>query len=286
MDSPDSCLDKKHFLEYPYPVDYQYNSRGFRDAEWPTSQQELQEAIWCVGDSFTAGIGQPFDHIWPQVLSRRLLTRTINVSMDGASNDWICRRAAQIQTEVQPRLMAVMWSYTHRRESADQTLDDEQRRVFARSVSAEDDFLHWLNFRPKLRNRATKVIEFTIPDFAPGHLLSPQLYLQHMWAAVKDISWPRCPETLAEFDSLPDRILNELRDLHGCYTAMRCLFSAPDIEIPSMIDEVIHVTERLDWARDHHHFDILTSQWIVNQMLQRLEALDSSKNHVLPGFEH
>ena len=56
MDSPDLCLDSKHFKSYPYSVSYQYNSRGYRDHEWP---DDLQNAVWCIGDSFTVGIGSP-----------------------------------------------------------------------------------------------------------------------------------------------------------------------------------------------------------------------------------
>ena len=35
LDSYAACLDKKHFKSYPHKVEYRYNSRGFRDTEWP-----------------------------------------------------------------------------------------------------------------------------------------------------------------------------------------------------------------------------------------------------------
>ena len=37
MDSIKDCFNKKHFKNYPHTVKYVYNSRGFRDAEWPES---------------------------------------------------------------------------------------------------------------------------------------------------------------------------------------------------------------------------------------------------------
>ena len=69
MDCVEQCLNKKHWLEYPHEVSYRYNSKGFRDSEWPA---DLKSAIWCVGDSFTLGLGQPYEHIWPVILSKQL----------------------------------------------------------------------------------------------------------------------------------------------------------------------------------------------------------------------
>ena len=291
IDSLERCYNKKHFLEFPYLIDYQYNSRGFRDAEWPESLQELQEAVWCIGDSFTVGVGQPLDHIWPQVLSRRLQTRTINISMDGASNDWICRRARQIQTEIAPRCMIVMWSYTHRREIANIHLDDEQRRIFATRTSAEQDWCHWLNLVALLRDCCSNTIESTIPEFHNERSKWPELNsFDKTWEAIKDPSWPQWPNNLAEFDSLPAYILKELRDLHGCYESMRLSFLPPDIKISpekhAYLDNIIYVSERLDYARDYHHFDILTSEWLIDQILQRMKTLDSSRNDFHSESDH
>ena len=63
-------VNKKYFKNYPYPIEYVYNSRGFRDAEWPESVDELRNAIWCIGDSFTVGLGSPLAHTWPYLLQQ------------------------------------------------------------------------------------------------------------------------------------------------------------------------------------------------------------------------
>ena len=68
MDSPELCLDKEHYSNYKKKVEYQYNSRGFRDHEWP---EDLSDVIWCVGDSFTEGLGQPFGETWPCLLQEK-----------------------------------------------------------------------------------------------------------------------------------------------------------------------------------------------------------------------
>ena len=80
MDSLEQCQIKNYFKSYPYTFDYVYNSRGFRDVEWPNDIDQLKTAIWCVGDSFTEGMGCPADHAWPYILKKRTSIKTINVS--------------------------------------------------------------------------------------------------------------------------------------------------------------------------------------------------------------
>jgi hypothetical protein len=126
IDTYDVCIDKKHFLAYPYEVTYQYNTRGFRGSEWPSN---LDNIIWCVGDSFTAGLGTPYHHTWHQVLENKLNINTINVSLDGASNNWIARKIIDI-LEIKPKNLIVQWSYAHRRELKIPRLSDEDRRIF------------------------------------------------------------------------------------------------------------------------------------------------------------
>ena len=68
-----------------------------------------------MGDSFTVGLGQPFEETWPQVLGRKLGKRCINVGEDGGSNDRIQSRVNEIIKKHNPGLVVVMWSYLHRR---------------------------------------------------------------------------------------------------------------------------------------------------------------------------
>jgi hypothetical protein len=267
IDSLERCRDKKHFVNYPHSVDYVYNSRGFRDREWPDSLDELRNAVWCIGDSFTVGIGQPLAHIWPQVLSATLDCRTINVSMDGASNDWIYRRAIDIQRCVNPVQMIVMWSYTHRRESDRVDLDDEQRRRSESKDSDLEDFSHWTRLSGNLYNENSKIIQITIPDF---HV--DQNTQKNLWNAICDKDWPSCPQSISDLKKLPLFILEEMNNVHHCYTQFKNLLSHLELQKKS-IDlplDVLHISQRLDWARDYHHFDILTAQWVVDQIRPRI----------------
>ncbi len=112
IDTLEECRDQKHFVNYPKTISYRYNSRGFRDHEWP---QDLSEVIWCVGDSFTVGIGQPFEETWPQLLEKKLGKRCLNLGQDGCSNDTMAMRIQEIYKLHNPKLIVVMWSYLSRR---------------------------------------------------------------------------------------------------------------------------------------------------------------------------
>lgn len=158
LDDPNRCRNKQHFLNYPHEIEYNYNSRGFRDEEWPP-EKELKSSIWCVGDSFTVGVGQPYNFIWPQVLQQKLGKRTINVSRDGASNDWIIRQSKKILDTIKPELMIVMFSYLHRREdkNGEQIYigeTDEMKNI----EYFEKQFLDFQNY-----SKNTRMMYFMIP---------------------------------------------------------------------------------------------------------------------------
>jgi hypothetical protein len=266
IDSLALCRNQQYFLSYPYSVEYVYNSRGFRDQEWPESLEELKNSVWCVGDSFTVGIGQPFAHTWPQILSACAHQRTINVSMDGASNDWIARKVQRIIDVIDPKNIAVMWSYTHRRELDNAQLDDEQRRTYCSSESVKDDYLHWLNLLENLQTGNTKIIHSTIPDFHPTRNLT-----ESTWNDIKDSYWPVCPRNLQELDSLPNYIIDELKNLHNCYTEFKKLVEFNNkVDVVDCNKNIIYIKKRLDWARDYHHFDVLTAEWVVGQMCRQV----------------
>ena len=278
IDSYDYCMDKQHFLQYPYRIIYQFNSRGFRDSEWPSHMHDLQKAIWCVGDSFTVGIGQPFDHIWPQVLQRAIPSRVINVSMDGASNDWIFRKALQILHDVNPDVVICMWSYTNRRESPNEELDDEDRRQFSSHASYSQDLAHWRQLKSMLvDDHANQVISCTVPDF------HPTADIEDIWKAVSNPSWGPCPENLQKLHALDNHIKDKLQAVHQCFDRMQDLYRmleagcAVSRYIQPAAPKIIATNHRLDWARDHHHFDILTAEWVVQQILDQINLMAVSK---------
>lgn len=253
MDHYSQCLDKKHFKSYPYSVEYTYNSRGFRDHEWPESVEDLKQAIWCVGDSFTVGIGSPYSHTWPARLAALTGRRTVNVSMDGASNQWISRVTKQILEQVAPKDIVIMWSYTHRREHPDASLSDEDRRIFAikeqKSYNENQDWENFQNCRNSIVSVSTK-IQFAVPNFQGLENFN----IAECWDRVRAPDWPAAPTTQSELENLPQWILSELKNLHNCLDVIQHALNQDIIEV-----------KKLDSARDGHHFDLITADWVAQQ---------------------
>lgn len=115
--APDSLIDHEYidirtFLRYKYPISYKFNSRGFRDDEWP---DDLKDVIWCLGDSYTLGVGIPKEHTWPSILQSSSTSKCLNLGIHGASNELLRNIALQILLTFNPKNMVIMWSFFHRR---------------------------------------------------------------------------------------------------------------------------------------------------------------------------
>lgn len=165
LDKLEECFDKEHFLNYPYKVEYKYNSRGFRGPEWPS---DLSNICWCIGDSFTAGLGSPFNHTWHYVLAEKANIQTINISMDGASNSWICRKTIDLLA-IKPKNVVIQWSYIHRRETDNIHDLDEIRRIYSINTTTEQDMQHIIDCinKVELHKEQTNIIHTFIPASVP-----------------------------------------------------------------------------------------------------------------------
>ena len=173
IDTLKDCHDANHYRRYPKSVIYSYNTLGYRDEEWPA---DLTDNVWCVGDSFTVGLGQPYEETWPKLVSKQTGKRTINVSMNGASHDWIARRVRDIIDNYSPSIILIQWSYCHRRENKDVTLTDESRRIhFIDPIGVREKFADMqqldklncigniLNIKSQL---STQIVHSFVPKFA------------------------------------------------------------------------------------------------------------------------
>jgi len=157
IDCAENCFDKKHFENYTKKISYQYNSKGFRDNEWPV---DLSDVIWCVGDNFTAGIGQPYEETWPQLLQKKTGKRCINLGQDGCSNDSLTLRIKEIVKNHKPKLIVVMWSYFARRRFRDGKnvhFDKDARELPKHDLQNFADNFSCVNKLP------TKIIHTIIP---------------------------------------------------------------------------------------------------------------------------
>lgn len=52
------------------------NNDGFRDINHPITKEENEYRIICLGNSFTEGIGAPYDSTWPALLKEKLKNNT------------------------------------------------------------------------------------------------------------------------------------------------------------------------------------------------------------------
>lgn len=275
MDSVDQCRDRAWFKQYPYSVEYRYNSRGYRDQEWPDSINELKHAIWCVGDSFTVGLGSPVEHTWPRILQQQLQTRTINVSLDGASNEWIARKTTKLLVTIAPKLVVIHWSYLHRREIDKDQYMQTRWEEFYKNIADPlwPDCPSWPNFN-------------TLPENIKHELHNQHQLKRHL-----------LPESNYEFDEerrinfILDSDHNHLQNTICCIQQVEELahttgttiihsvvpnFTSDDHsavanqQLKALSIKFIPEFKRLDWARDKHHYDIQTSQYFVQQIVDQL----------------
>lgn len=263
MDTVDLCMDLDHFKSYPYNVNYNYNSRGFRGQEWPSGKSDLADAIWCVGDSFTVGIGAPIEHTWPEKLAALTNRRTINVSMDGASNEWIARTTKKIVNAISPRHIVVMWSFTHRREHPDTRLDDSQRIQHYVKSTVEQDWDNFLQCKHEIQQLNSNIIEFAVPNFHSNE------YVLKIWNSLRGADWPQTPpDTLDEFLKLPHGILSELKHLHNCFDNLQDIFL---FQQQLWSEHNVIAVNQKDHARDGFHFDLITAEWAAGRALTQLD---------------
>ena len=173
LDNLANCKDIEHWQNYKKKVYYKFNSKGFRDNEWPDN---LSDVIWCIGDSYTVGIGQPFKETWPQLLEKKIGKKCLNISHEGCSNNTIALRCKEIYKLYNPKLIIVMWSYLHRRKinNNDVHYNYEDRSDFGMKADIK-------NFKKNyhmVNSLNTKIINLMIPRASIDDKL--QNLLKHM----------------------------------------------------------------------------------------------------------
>jgi hypothetical protein len=178
--------------------------------------------------------------------------------MDGASNEWISRIAEAIAKEVNPANIIIMWSYTHRREHPDDSLNSELRRLHYVKSTVEKDWENFLDCSKRLSLLDSNIVEFAIPQFHES--LIPDL--KKFWHTLRGVSWPLThPKNVNELNDLPMHILLELEKVHGQLDRYRRHLTAMHL----LEQQNITLVESLDRARDGHHFDLVTADWVAAQ---------------------
>ena len=243
-----SGIDSKD-NNYPYPITYQYNDRGFRDDPWPAN---LADKIWCFGDSFTVGIGCPRKHTWPY-----LLGNTINVSLDGASNYWIAKKAIRVLEEICPETIVIQWSFIWRGENTNTELSDEDRRAhfYDIQLSSEELLENFVRLVDQVDSarQSTRIIHSFIPGWAIGNSV------QDEWDKLRGPDWPETPQGV--WSPLVEKELVEYK---------QDKFFKIYVELLNRIEYVPEIVY-LDRARDNFHYDLLTAQAFVSSIRKLLD---------------
>jgi hypothetical protein len=154
LDSLDNCFDKQHFKNYKKTISYKFNSWGCRDNEPPNN---LNDLIWCVGDSFTLGLGQPFEETWPQLLEKKVNIRCMNIAQNGCPNDMIAIRANKILEKYSPKKVIILWSFLHRR------FKDGNFLHFHKNNNAEEDLQNFIKNFNSINNHEN-ILNYIIPN--------------------------------------------------------------------------------------------------------------------------
>ena len=278
IDSLAKCSDKQHFRNFTqhHDVNYVYNSRGFRDDEWPTTIKELKKCIWCFGDSFTVGLGSALSNTWVNILQQQSGIRCINISMDGASNKWISRKIQDVIRTIAPTNIVVQWSYFHRDEMSNANLSDEDRKMHC-SANEETVIEEFLRFKSHVASLPPCVVHTFIPraSVVDAFYYIDITTMERSWDNIRDESWGNMPRTVPQLFMLSPAIRTELANLADDgineYKRLKHYVYFPSI-LQRIIkcDAPIKIIQQIDIARDSHHYDVLTANKYVEYILKYL----------------
>lgn len=141
LDSLSECFDRRHYKQYPVEIDYQFNRFGYRG---PEPEHYVGNEILAIGDSFTLGLGSREEDRWTNQLENLLQYPVINFSLNGASNDWMARRTADLLKFFTPRAIVLHYSFSHRRERSNIDLHDNERTECEPFYSDDENLTNWL----------------------------------------------------------------------------------------------------------------------------------------------
>lgn len=283
FDSFDACMDKNYFKTFPYPVEYIFNSRGFRDVEWPMPLTKLHDTIWCVGDSFTVGLGSPTTHVWPYILQQKINKKTVNISMDGASNDWIARRTCDILTEINPKKIIIHWSYTHRREDTVENALRKSWNDFYNKIKKSDwpDCKDFDNLPEKIQFQVESEHNWnyykTCIDEHRRIMINKEnqnLYA-HVTHTEDNMNLLNNIQKVETISTNTTQIIHSFipNFSYNSYSRNRNTpITREDANFKTLINDKLHsISNRiipeftqLDWARDKFHYDIITANYFVD----------------------
>lgn len=296
LEFDNTCSDNFN-SEYPHNVNYCFNSRGYRDSEWPNNLVDLKSAVWCIGDSATVGIGSPLEHIWPQVLSNAWQTRTINVSMIASSNDFLERKCIELLDQVRPRCIVICWSFLHRRDKTEidkhkfianetQRHWDEFYQAIAEQnwpyCSSLDNIVHLPQYiQNEIRER------YQVPEimYTDEMYSDASNFKNHQWQAARRSDQEEIDYFLSKINNIQSRQgLTKIFHLFIPEFASKIQTKMLQQHLESL-NIFYYFIKQKDLSRDNFHWDLLTSRDIVQQLTTLNNIYENTINsHRPPRF--
>lgn len=279
LDTLECCIDPDHWRNYPNKIQYHYNSRGYRDAEWP---EDLPTAIWCFGDSFTTGVGVPFENIWPQILQQQIQQRTINISMDGASNNWIARKVHEMSQDIQPNTVVIQWSFSHRREL---NPSDEKMTMIINELWQR---FYWAIKAPEWPISAELSDFDTFPEYMQQEILEKHCTEENDRFLIESRNHPQGPLSdearrlyhNGNFENNVENTIDAMNLVHSSLPQAKIIHSfIPDFAPPQEIERILEYVDQQHWSyvkpfkkldlgRDGYHYDRITAQQFCQELIK------------------
>jgi hypothetical protein len=110
-DSPDN---EENFKKNPKPeynstsITYQCNSYGYRTPEFDFTSST--PSIFCLGCSFTYGIGVRQEETWPALIQQRFPEYDVhNLGSAGSSGDTVVRTLSNAGDLLNPKILLILW---------------------------------------------------------------------------------------------------------------------------------------------------------------------------------
>lgn len=167
LDSEDQCFNIEWYKSYPKKISYKFNDLGFRDI----NHESLDNKFFAIGDSFTVGLGQPYQETWPVVLETLLNEPVVKLATNGASNDWIQLVFTKI-LNCNPTGVFIMLSFIHRElvlgKTSIQHLHYNNEHIFDNNWAnklSERTTSHMLNIQNLASRRNIPVFFSAVPEF-------------------------------------------------------------------------------------------------------------------------
>jgi len=187
--------------------------------------------------------------------------------MDGASNEWLSDMAVSILDAFDPPNMVIMWSYTHRRVGTAQRADnkivyDQTPQWKITYDSMRDVFWPRCNTLAQFNALHGDIRQQVLDRIGEDQFRNDLTARVHYVQATDE-------DDLENFQQCVDRV-RQFQRQHIVHASVPHF--APEHTMAAsraVIEQQPHWIpqfQNLDLARDGHHFDIKTSQWITEQI--------------------